>query len=153
MSPSTPARGPLHGVRVLDLTRVLAGPYATLWLWELGAEIIKVEQPGMGDDTRAFPPMKNGESVYFASVNRGKKSIALDLKAAADRAIFDRLLLEADVLIENFRPGVLDRLGYSWDAVHEKNQVSSIARFQASAIADLIRLCPLTIWSCRRSAA
>ena len=71
MSPSTPARGPLHGVRVLDLTRVLAGPYATLWLWELGAEIIKVEQPGMGDDTRAFPPMKNGESVYFASVNRG----------------------------------------------------------------------------------
>jgi len=121
MSPSTPARGPLHGVRVLDLTRVLAGPYATLWLWELGAEIIKVEQPGMGDDTRAFPPMKNGESVYFASVNRGKKSIALDLKAAADRAIFDRLLLEADVLIENFRPGVLDRLGYSWDAVHEKN--------------------------------
>ncbi len=114
-------RGPLHGVRVLDLTRVLAGPYATLWLWELGAEVIKVEQPGHGDDTRAFPPMKNGESVYFASVNRGKKSIALDLKKPEDREIFDRLLLEADVLVENFRPGAIDRLGYGWDAVHAKN--------------------------------
>jgi CoA:oxalate CoA-transferase len=111
----------LHGTRVLDLTRVLAGPYATLWLWELGAEVIKVEQPGHGDDTRAFPPIKNGESVYFASINRGKKSIALDLKNASDRAIFDRLLLEADVLIENFRPGVLDRLEYGWETVHEKN--------------------------------
>ena len=120
--PVDPApRGPLHGTRVLDLTRVLAGPYATLWLWELGAEVIKVEQPGHGDDTRAFPPIKNGESVYFASVNRGKKSIALDLKAPADRAIFERLLLEADVLIENFRPGVLDRLGFGWESVHEKN--------------------------------
>lgn len=114
-------RGPLHGLRVLDLTRVLAGPYATLWLWELGAEVIKVEQPGHGDDTRAFPPIKNGESVYFASINRGKKSIALDLKNSEDRSIFDRLLLEADVLIENFRPGVLERLGYGWDSVHEKN--------------------------------
>jgi len=120
--PVNPApRGPLHGTRVLDLTRVLAGPYATLWLWELGAEVIKVEQPGHGDDTRAFPPIKNGESVYFASVNRGKKSIALDLKAPGDRAIFERLLLEADVLIENFRPGVLDRLGFGWESVHEKN--------------------------------
>lgn len=120
--PGSPApRGPLHGTRVLDLTRVLAGPYATLWLWELGAEVIKVEQPGHGDDTRAFPPIKNGESVYFASINRGKKSIALDLKNASDRAIFDRLLLEADVLIENFRPGVLDRLEYGWETVHEKN--------------------------------
>ena len=120
--PVDPApRGPLHGTRVLDLTRVLAGPYATLWLWELGAEVIKVEQPGHGDDTRAFPPIKNGESVYFASVNRGKKSIALDLKAPGDRAIFERLLLEADVLIENFRPGVLDRLGFGWESVHEKN--------------------------------
>jgi CoA:oxalate CoA-transferase len=111
-------RGPLHGVRVLDLTRVLAGPYATLWLWELGADVIKVEIPGHGDDTRAFPPMKNGESVYFASVNRGKKSIALDLKLPDDRAIFDRLLAEADVLIENFRPGVMKRLGYDWAALH-----------------------------------
>ena len=120
--PLSPApRGPLHGIRVLDLTRVLAGPFATLWLWELGAEVIKVEQPGHGDDTRAFPPIKNGESVYFASINRGKKSIALNLKAPGDRAIFDRLLLEADVLIENFRPGVLDRLGYGWESVHEKN--------------------------------
>jgi CoA:oxalate CoA-transferase len=105
-------RGPLHGVRVLDLTRVLAGPYCTTLLWELGAEVLKIEQPGHGDDTRAFPPFLNGESVYFASINRGKRSLALDLRSGEDRAVFDRLLDRADVLIENFRPGTMDRLGY-----------------------------------------
>lgn len=113
-----PPRGPLHGVRVLDLTRVLAGPYATMLLWELGAEVLKVEHPGDGDDTRAFPPFQHGESVYFASINRGKSSIALNLKDAADRAVFDRLLAESDVLIENFRPGAMEKLGYGWEAVH-----------------------------------
>jgi CoA:oxalate CoA-transferase len=113
----TPPRGPLAGVRVLDLTRVLAGPYCTTLLWELGAEIIKVEQPGKGDDTRAFPPFVNGESVYFASINRGKRSIALDLKAPADREVFEELLDRADVLIENFRPGAMEKLGYGEAAV------------------------------------
>lgn len=114
-------RGPLAGVRVLDLSRVLAGPYCTTLLWELGAEVLKVEQPGHGDDTRAFPPFVNGESVYFASINRGKRSIALDLKDQDDRATFDALLAKADVLVENFRPGAMERLGYGWDAVHAKH--------------------------------
>lgn len=117
----TQPRGPLHGVRVLDLSRVLAGPYCTTLLWELGAEVIKVEQPGHGDDTRAFPPFLNGESVYFASINRGKRSIALDLKSDNDRAVFDALLAKADVLVENFRPGVMERLGYGWADVHAKH--------------------------------
>ncbi len=108
-------RGPLAGIRILDLTRVLAGPYSTTLLWELGAEVVKIEQPGSGDDTRAFPPFQNGESVYFASINRGKRSIALDLKASNDRLVFEGLLARADVLIENFRPGAMERLGYGYD--------------------------------------
>ena len=115
-----PPRGPLHGIRVLDLSRVLAGPYCTTLLWELGAEVLKVEQPGHGDDTRAFPPFVGGESVYFASINRGKRSIALDLADANDKAVFDALLAKADVLVENFRPGAMERLGYGWEAVHAK---------------------------------
>ena len=110
-------RGPLHGVRILDLTRVLAGPYCTTLLWELGAEVIKIERPGTGDDTRAFPPFLNGESVYFASINRGKRSIALDLTVPGDRAVFEQLLQRADVLVENFRPGTMERLGYGADTV------------------------------------
>jgi CoA:oxalate CoA-transferase len=113
-------RGPLHGVKVLDLTRVLAGPFCTTMLWELGADIIKIEQPGHGDDTRAFPPFLNGESVYFASINRGKRSLALDLKAEADRLVFERLLAQADVLVENFRPDTMARLGYGYDKLHER---------------------------------
>ena len=113
-------RGPLAGVRVLDLTRVLAGPYCTMLLWELGAEVLKIEQPGHGDDTRAFPPYKNGESVYFASVNRGKRSLALNLKDAADRETFEALLARADVLVENFRPGTMTRLGYDHTALSER---------------------------------
>jgi CoA:oxalate CoA-transferase len=110
-------RGPLAGVRILDLSRVLAGPYCTTLLWELGAEVLKIEQPGHGDDTRAFPPFQNGESVYFASINRGKRSLALDLKRAEDRKTFEGLLERADVLLENFRPGTMDRLGYGYDAL------------------------------------
>lgn len=82
------ARGPLSGVRVLDVSRVLSGPFCTTLLWELGADILKIERPGQGDDTRAFPPFQNGESVYFASVNRGKRSLALDLKREEDRTVF-----------------------------------------------------------------
>jgi CoA:oxalate CoA-transferase len=114
-------RGPLHGVRVLDLTRVLAGPFCTTLMWELGAEVLKIEQPGQGDDTRAFPPFQNGESVYFAAVNRGKRSLALDLKVEADRAMFERLLARADVLVENFRPEVMTRLGFGEAAVRARH--------------------------------
>jgi CoA:oxalate CoA-transferase len=110
--PNHRPRGPLDGVRVLDLSRVLAGPFCTTLLWELGAEVIKVERPGLGDDTRAFPPFLNGESVYFASINRGKRSIALDLKNGNDRRIFERLLRKSDVLIENFKPKTMTTLGY-----------------------------------------
>ena len=115
-----PPRGPLAGVRIVDLTRVLAGPYCTTLLWELGAEVIKIEQPGHGDDTRAFPPFQNGESVYFASINRGKRSLALNLKDAQDRKVFEALLARADVLVENFRPGTMERLGYGYATVKEK---------------------------------
>jgi CoA:oxalate CoA-transferase len=105
---------PLDGITILDLTHVLAGPFATHTLQDLGARVIKVERPPSGDDTRAFPPFVAGESAYFATLNAGKQSIALDLRAPADRAVFDRLLVRADVLVENFRPGVMDRLGYGW---------------------------------------
>jgi len=112
--------GPLSGLVVIDLTRVLAGPYATMLLSDLGARVIKVEAPGVGDDSRAIGPFLDGESAYFTSVNRGKESIALNLKDNGDRAILDALLARADVLVENFRPGALDRLGYGFEALHAR---------------------------------
>ena len=117
---SKPARGPLSGIVVLDLSRILAGPYCTLLMAEMGADVIKVEPPKGGDDARAYGPFVEGRSTYFASVNRGKRSIALDLKSDADRAIFDRLLARADVLVENFRPGTMEKLGYGWEHIHPK---------------------------------
>jgi crotonobetainyl-CoA:carnitine CoA-transferase CaiB-like acyl-CoA transferase len=113
---------PLAGVRVVDLTRILAGPYCTQALADAGAEVVKVEEPGKGDDTRGWgPPFVEGESVYFLSVNRGKRSLTLNLKDAAARELLWRLLADADVLVENFRPGTLDRLGLSWDEVHRRH--------------------------------
>lgn len=109
--------GPLHDITVIDLSRVLAGPYATMVLADLGARVIKVERPDGGDDARAYGPFINGHSAYFASINRGKQSIALDLKAPDDRAIFEALLERADVLLDNYRPGVMARLGYGWDVL------------------------------------
>ena len=107
---SNPNKGPLDGIRVLDLTRVLAGPYCTMFLGDLGAEIVKVEQPGIGDDTRGWgPPFAGGESAYFLCVNRNKKSITLDLKSAEGIGLLRRLASSADVLIENFRPGTMER--------------------------------------------
>lgn len=111
---------PLTGINVLDLTHVLAGPYCSHILQDLGAKVIKVERPGAGDDTRAFPPFVAGESAYFAALNAGKWSVALDLKAEGDRALFERLLARADVVLENFRPGVMERLGYGWEALHAR---------------------------------
>ena len=105
-------RGPLDGVRVLDLTRVLAGPYCAMFLGDLGAEVVKVEHPGTGDDTRGWgPPFAGGESAYFLCVNRNKKSITVDLKSAAGIELLRKLAACADVLIENFRPGTMERLG------------------------------------------
>jgi CoA:oxalate CoA-transferase len=112
--------GPLSGITIVDLSRILAGPYCTLLLCELGARVIKVEPPGTGDDARQYGPFRGGKSTYFASVNRGKESIALDLKAPEGRDIFERLLDKADALVENFRPGTMERLGYGWDSLHRR---------------------------------
>ena len=113
-------KGPLSGITVVDLSRILAGPYCTLLMAEMGARVIKVEPPKGGDDARAYGPFVNGKSTYFASVNRGKESIALDLKAEGDRKIFEKLLEKADVVVENFRPGTMEKLGYGWETLHAK---------------------------------
>jgi crotonobetainyl-CoA:carnitine CoA-transferase CaiB-like acyl-CoA transferase len=110
--------GPLSGITVLDLTRVLSGPYCTMLLADMGARVIKLEQPGRGDDTRAWgPPFLAGESSYFLSINRNKTSVTLDFKAPAGRAVLDRLVARADVLVENFRPGTLARQGLDYQAL------------------------------------
>lgn len=109
---------PLDGTLVLDFSRVLSGPYCTMQLADLGARVLKVEQPGRGDDTRAWgPPFVGAESTYFLSINRNKESLALDLKHAAAQSIVSRLLARADVVVENFRPGTMDRLGFGYAAV------------------------------------
>jgi CoA:oxalate CoA-transferase len=114
------AQGPLSGITVIDLSRILAGPYCTFLMAELGARIIKVEPPGKGDDAREYGPFIKGKSSYFSSVNRGKESIALDLKSAGDKRIFEALLAKADVLVENFRPGTMEKLGYGWETLHSR---------------------------------
>ena len=113
--------GPLAGFTILDLTRVLSGPYCTMVLADLGARVIKLEQPGKGDDTRHWgPPFIGDESAYFLSINRNKESVTLDFKPAGGRDVFERLVARADVLVENFRPGTLDRAGLGWDALHQR---------------------------------
>jgi crotonobetainyl-CoA:carnitine CoA-transferase CaiB-like acyl-CoA transferase len=112
--------GPLQGIRVLDFTRVLAGPSASLALADLGAEVLKIEPPG-GDETRLFPPLRENESHYFLSVNRGKKSIVVDLKNAAGVALVKELAARCDVLVENYRPGVMDRLGLGYETLSALN--------------------------------
>jgi CoA:oxalate CoA-transferase len=114
------ADGPFSGLVVLDLTRVLAGPFCTMMLAELGARVIKVEAP-CGDDARRFEPFFEGESAYFASLNRGKESVVLDLKDDGDRALFQKLVRRADVLVENFRPGTLERLGFGYEQLRVVN--------------------------------
>jgi crotonobetainyl-CoA:carnitine CoA-transferase CaiB-like acyl-CoA transferase len=113
--------GPLTGVTVLDLTRVLSGPYCTMVLADLGARVIKIEHPGKGDDTRHWgPPFLGAESAYFLSINRNKESVTVDFKHPDGKAVLERLLDRADVFVENFKPGTLDRAGFSWDAVHAR---------------------------------
>jgi crotonobetainyl-CoA:carnitine CoA-transferase CaiB-like acyl-CoA transferase len=113
--------GPLQGIRVLDFTRVLAGPSAALALADLGAEVLKIEPPGTGDDTRLFPPFRDNVSHYFLSVNRGKKSIVIDLKTDAGVALAKDLAAKCDIVIENYRPGVMDRLGLGYAALSALN--------------------------------
>jgi CoA:oxalate CoA-transferase len=119
--PVPPTSGPFAGLLVIDLTRVLAGPFCTMLLAELGARVIKVENPDGGDDSRHYDPFVDGKSAYFLSLNRGKESIALDLKAPADREVFLALVRRGDVLVENYRPGTLDRLGLGYDRLKEIN--------------------------------
>jgi CoA:oxalate CoA-transferase len=116
-----PTTGPLTGLLVADFSRVLAGPFAAMMLADLGARVIKVERPGTGDDSRTYGPFVDGRSLYFARVNRGKESIALDLKDAGDLGVARRLVTRADVLVENYRPGVMDRLGLGWPAARALN--------------------------------
>jgi crotonobetainyl-CoA:carnitine CoA-transferase CaiB-like acyl-CoA transferase len=113
---------PLDGLRVLDLSRVLAGPYCTMVLSDLGAEVVKIERPGIGDETRTWgPPFVEGESAYFLSVNRGKRSVVLDLRGERSRAAFMRLAAEADVVVENFRTGGAEALGVGFEQVRALN--------------------------------
>jgi CoA:oxalate CoA-transferase len=111
----------LEGLRVLDLTRVLAGPYTTMILADLGAEVIKLEIPGTGDDSRTFPPHVNGESAYFMSLNRNKRSLTLNLKSEKGKDIFLDMVRKIDVLVENFRPGTMERLGLGYDMLRQEN--------------------------------
>ncbi|RKL61245.1 CoA transferase [Thermoanaerobacteraceae bacterium SP2] len=112
---------PLSGVKVLDLSRVLAGPYCSMILADLGADVVKVEMPKKGDDSRAFGPFVNGESAYFMSINRNKKSITLNLKAPKGKEIFKNLVKKFDVVLENFRPGTMERLGLGYDVLKKIN--------------------------------
>ncbi|MFQ5913861.1 MAG: CaiB/BaiF CoA transferase family protein [Nitrospinota bacterium] len=114
--------GALDGIRVLDLTRILAGPYATMMLADLGAEVIKIEMPGTGDDTRGWgPPFVEGESTYFFSINRNKKSLTLDLKSGKGKEILTNLIERSDVVAENFRPGTMEKLGFGYERIREIN--------------------------------
>lgn len=127
--------GPLADVRVLDLTRVLAGPYGTLILGDLGAEIIKIEAPGIGDDVRTVPPFQGGVSHYFLAVNRNKKSVVVDLKTEAGREVVLDLVQHCDVVVENFRPGVLQRLGLDYNTLSRRRSdviLCSISGFGAT---------------------
>ena len=111
----------LEGLRILDLTRVLVGPYATMVLADLGADVIKLEMPVTGDDARAYPPHVNGESAYFMSLNRNKRSMTLNLKSAKGKEIFLDMIREVDVIVENFRPGTMERLGLGYEVLKKEN--------------------------------
>jgi len=113
--------GPLKNLLVIDLTRVLVGPYCTMILSDLGARVIKIEAPETGDDSRKFGPFIENYSAYFMSLNRGKESIALNLKNQDDKKIFDKILSKADILVENFKPGTLEKWGYGWNEVSIKH--------------------------------
>tara|TARA_B100000287_G_scaffold6532_1_gene6318 strand:- start:259 stop:1401 length:1143 start_codon:yes stop_codon:yes gene_type:complete len=112
--------GPLKNLLVVDLTRVLVGPYCTMILSDLGARVIKIEAPEIGDDSRGFGPFIDDYSAYFMSLNRGKESIALNLKNEDDKKVFEKILAKADILVENFKPGTLEKWGFGWNEVSKK---------------------------------
>ncbi len=114
-------KGALEGLRVLDLTRVLAGPFCTMMFADMGAEVIKIEEAGKGDDTRQMGPFKNGESAYFMNLNRNKKGITLNLKNPKGKAIFLDLVKKADIVVENFRPGTMEKLGLRYEELKKIN--------------------------------
>lgn len=111
----------LQNLKVLDLTRVVAGPFGASILGDLGADVLKIEVPGRGDDARAYGPYENGESMYYANLNRNKKGITLNLKSEKGKELFLKLVKDADILLENYRPGVMDRLGLGYDVLKEVN--------------------------------
>ena len=111
----------LSGVTVLDLTRVLAGPYCGMLLADMGATVIKIERPKVGDDSRAMGPFQNGESVYYMNFNRGKLGCTLDLKAPEGKEVFKQMVRRADIVIENYRPGTMEKLGLGYDVLREIN--------------------------------
>lgn len=116
----------LENLTILDLTRVLAGPFCTMMLADMGANVIKIEIPGNGDDTRAYPPFQQNlsneaESLYFANINRNKKGVTLNLKTEQGKKLFLKMVQKADIVIENYRPGVMERLGLGWDILHQTN--------------------------------
>jgi crotonobetainyl-CoA:carnitine CoA-transferase CaiB-like acyl-CoA transferase len=116
-----PQAGPLDGARVLDVSRFIAGPYCAMLLGDMGADVIKVEPPGRGENSRGFAPLVEGESLYTMVFNRNKRSLTLDLRSERGKAVFRELLGKADVLVENFVPGTLEKMGFDWDAMHAIN--------------------------------
>ncbi len=120
-APDSIWKGPLAGIRVLDFTRVLAGPFATQILSDLGADIIKLEPPGKGDETRGFPPHRGGESHYYIAINRGKRSMVVDLRKEQGVALVKKLVADVDVVVENYRPGVMEKLGLGFDVLSAIN--------------------------------
>lgn len=132
--------GALDGLRVLDLSRFIAGPHCAMILGDLGADVLKIERPGSGEESRYFTPQMDGQSMYFMAVNRNKRSLTLDLKDSADIERLKSLVVHADVLVENFRPGTLERLGLGWDVLSALNSQLVLARISGypsdSAYAD-----------------
>ncbi|MDR1741819.1 MAG: CoA transferase, partial [Synergistaceae bacterium] len=119
--PDSSMRGALNGLVVLDMTRVLAGPFCSMMMADMGADVIKIEEPSKGDDTRGMGPFKNGESAYYMNLNRNKRGVTLNLKNPKGKKIFLDLVKKADVVLENYRPGVMEKLGLGYEALKEVN--------------------------------
>ena len=151
--PDAPPAGPLSGLLVADFSRVLAGPYATMLLADLGADVVKVESPD-GDETRTWtPPVRGDVSTYYLGINRGKRSIALDLRDDADLELARELARRADVMIENFRPGGLARFGLDYDDRQRRRTRASSTPRSAGSAPGRARGCPATTSWCRRCPA
>ena len=138
--------GPLKNLLVVDLTRVLVGPYCTMILSDLGARVIKIEAPEIGDDSRKFGPFIDDYSAYFMSLNRGKESIALNLKNADDKKIFEKILSKADILVEIFKPGTLEKWGYGWKDVIKKYPKLIYASASGFGQTGPLKELPAMIW-------